>query len=193
MSDQLLWYVTRGSGVVSLVLLSGVVVLGLLTRLRLAGQGWPSFLTPTLHRDLSLLAVAFMALHSVTAITDPFTHLGIITAILPFSSYYRTLWLGLGTVSFLLLLAIVATSLLRGLIGRRVWRGIHWLAYAAWPIAVAHSLGTGSDAFSPWLLAITAVCVAAVMAAAARRLVAAPPEALVTSRRTLARVTGGGK
>jgi predicted ferric reductase len=170
MNDTLLWYTTRGAGVVSMVLLSGVMTLGLLTRARAGGRRWPRFLTAALHRDLSLMALVFLALHIVTAVVDPYTHLGITAATVPFGSYYRTFWLGLGTVAFELMLAIAATSLLRTVIGQRAWRAVHWLAYACWPVVIAHGLGTGTDAGSLWMSAMTVACVAGVLAAAAWRL-----------------------
>src|SRR2546427_174654 len=102
---------------VTLILLTGVVVLGILTVLRVQSVSWPRFLTTGLHRNLALMTLVFLALHIVTAVVDPFTHLGWVAALIPFSSYYRTLWLGLGVVSFELLLAIVVTSLMRGFLG----------------------------------------------------------------------------
>src|SRR6202049_3202324 len=130
MSDQLLWYTTRGAGAVSLVLLSAVVVLGLLARVRFEARGWPRFLSAAVHRDLALMTLVFLTLHIVTAVVDPSPHLGL-AALVPFGSYYRTFWLALGAIAFELLLAIVATSLLRRHIGARVWRGMHWLV-ASW-------------------------------------------------------------
>ena len=186
MSDQLLWYTTRGAGAVSLVLLSVVVVLGLLARLRFETRGWPRFLSAAVHRDLALMTLVFLLLHIVTAVVDPFTHLGLVAALVPFGSYYRTLWLGLGTIAFELLIAIVATSLLRQHIGARVWRGIHWLAYLSWPVAVIHGIGTGTDGTAAWMLAIDIVCIAAVAAALLWRLVAAPPDPLAGERRVAA-------
>ena len=170
MTDAVLWYTTRGAGAVSLILLTGVVVLGILSRKRVHRPGWPAFLTTGLHRNVSLLALVFLALHIVTAVVDPFTHLGWLTAVVPFSSYYRTFWLGLGTVAFELLAAIVITSALRRLIGNSVWRAIHWLAYVSWPVAVIHSFGTGTDALSVWFLVLAAVCVGTVAAAVGYRL-----------------------
>src|SRR5438270_6100768 len=148
MSNSVLWYTTRGAGAVSLILLTCVVVLGVLSALRVQSQAWPRFLTTGLHRNLALLTLVFLALHIVTAVVDPFTHLGWLTAVVPFSSYYRTLWLGLGTIAFELLAAIIVTSLLRGAIGQTAWRAVHWLAYGSWPIAVIHGFGTGTDAWS---------------------------------------------
>jgi methionine sulfoxide reductase heme-binding subunit len=183
MSDQLLWYTTRGAGAVSLILLSAVVVLGLLARLRFESRGWPRFLSAAVHRDLALMTLVFLLLHIVTAVVDPFTHLGILAAVVPFGSYYRTVWLGLGTIAFELLLAIVATSLLRHRIGARTWRAIHWLAYGCWPVAVLHGIGTGTDSTALWMLVIDIACVAAVLSALAWRALAAPPDPLAGERR----------
>ena len=161
MSDQLLWYTTRAAGAVSMLLLTGVVVLGIMSTLRARPGGLPRFFTPGLHRNLALLTLVFLALHIVTAVVDPFTNLGWAVAVIPFSSYYRPFWLGLGTIAFELLLAVALTSMLRGVVGHGVWRAIHWLTYAAWPVAIAHGLGTGTDAWSAWLFALTCACIAA--------------------------------
>ena len=167
MSDTLLWYTTRGAGAVSLVLLSAVVVLGILSVLRIQSTGWPRFLTVGLHRNLALMTLVFLALHIVTAVVDPFTHLGWLSAVVPFSSYYRTFWLGLGTIAFELLLAIVLTSLVRGFIGQAAWRLVHWLTYVSWPA---------------WLFALQALCVVAVLGAIGYRLAARSRDPLADAR-----------
>jgi sulfoxide reductase heme-binding subunit YedZ len=105
-----------------------------------------------------------------------------LTAVVPFSSYYRTFWLGLGTIAFELLAAIVVTSLLRNVIGQVAWRLIHWLAYASWPVAVIHGFGTGTDALSAWFLALSVVCVGAVCVAVAYRFLQPPTDPLTSAR-----------
>ncbi|HEY5033820.1 MAG TPA: ferric reductase-like transmembrane domain-containing protein [Candidatus Dormibacteraeota bacterium] len=182
MPDTVLWYTTRGAGAVSLVLLSAVVVLGVMSSLRFEVPSWPRFLTTGLHRNLSLTAVVFLALHIVTAVVDPFTHLGWLAAVVPFSSYYRTFWLGLGVIAFELLIAITLTSLVRGLIGLSAWRTIHWLSYASWPIAVLHGFGTGTDTLSTWMLAIDGICIAAVAGSVAARVMFRSPDPLAADR-----------
>ena len=182
MSNSVLWYATRGAGAVTLILLSCVVVLGILSTLRVQSESWPRFLTTGLHRNLALMTLVFLALHIVTAVVDPYTNLGWAAAVIPFSSYYRTLWLGLGVISFELLAAIVVTSLVRGFLGHRVWRAIHWLAYAAWPVGVLHGLGTGTDTWSAWMLAITAACVAGVGMAIFLRLTSGSTDPLAAAR-----------
>ena len=170
MNDTVLWYATRGAGVVSLILLTGVVVLGIVSAMRWQTASWPRFLTTGLHRNLALGTLIFLALHIVTAVVDPFTALGWNAAIIPFSSSYRRFWLGLGVVAVYLLLALVLTSLLRTLFAPRTWRLVHWLAYLMWPIAVIHGVGTGTDPWFAWMLAIEAACIGSVVAAAAWRM-----------------------
>jgi methionine sulfoxide reductase heme-binding subunit len=182
MNDTLLWYATRGAGAVSLVLLSAVVVLGVSSVRRLEAAGWPRFLVTGLHRNLSLTAVVFLAIHIVTAVVDPFTHLGWVAAVVPFGSSYRTFWLGLGTVAVELLAAIVVTSLVRRLVTQPAWRAVHWLAYACWPMAVVHGWGTGTDSGSAWLLAVNALCMLAVAAAIGVRLLTPSPDPLAGAR-----------
>lgn len=166
----------------SLVLLTGVVVLGILSALRFRTDNWPGFLTTGLHRNIALVALVFLGLHIVTAVIDPFTNLGWLTAVIPFSSYYRTFWLGLGTIAFELIAAIIVTSLVRGFVGHSAWRAIHWLTYAAWPVAVIHGLGTGTDAWSVWFMVLTFVCCVAVGAAVAFRLFSPPADPLAEQR-----------
>ncbi len=186
MDNTLLWYTARAAGMVSLVFLSAVVVLGLLARMRVEGRGWPRFLTAAVHRDLALLSLVFLTLHVVTAVVDPFTSLGLGAAVVPFGSYYRTFWLGLGTLSVELMLAVVVTSLLRRWIGGRAWKAVHWLAYGVWPMAVVHGLGTGTDAWSLWSLAITIACVGSVVIALLWRVDLARRDPLHHERRAAA-------
>ena len=181
-SNQILWYATRGTGAVTLVLLTGVVVLGVLGVQRFETEGWPRFLTTALHRNLALTALALLVIHIVTAVTDPFTALGWLPVLLPFSSYYRTFWLGLGTIAFELFAALIVTSLLRRFIGQAAWKSIHWLAYACWPIALLHGIGTGTDAKSGWLIAIQVTSGLAVLIAVAVRLFAPSPDPLAADR-----------
>jgi predicted ferric reductase len=171
-STQILWFATRGAGIVSLLLFTAVVVLGVITSVRWQARYWPRFLTAEVHRSIALLSVVFLAIHVVTAVVDPFTSLGWVSALVPFASSYRPLWVGLGVVSVDLLLAVIVTSLLRARVGRRVWRAVHWTAYASWPLALAHGIGAGSDASAAWMISIDAACIVAVVTAVAWRLLA---------------------
>ncbi len=163
------WFVTRGLGVGALLLLTASVALGVLTTVRRRSVRWPRFITAGLHRNLTLLAIGFVVAHVLTTLLDGYTSIGLKDAVIPFFSSYRPVWLGLGAIAFDLLLILVATSLLRERIGYRLWRYVHWLAYASWPIALVHALGTGSDARVGWLRVVAVGCVAVVMLAALAR------------------------
>lgn len=172
-NGQALWFVTRGSGAVALLLLTFSVVLGVTGSTRWKTSRWPRFLVLGLHRNVTLLAIAFVGVHVVTTVADAFAPVHLLDAVVPFRSPYRPVWLGLGTVAFDLLLALTITSLLRARIGARAWRLVHWLAYASWPVAILHSLGTGSDARSAWLPALGLVSGVAVVGAVAWRIATA--------------------
>ena len=77
--------------------------------------------------------------------------------------------MGLGTVASDLLIALIVTSVLRRRLGYRAWRAVHWAAYACWPVAILHGLGTGSDTKATWMLALTLASVAAVVVAVLAR------------------------
>jgi predicted ferric reductase len=181
-SNTVLWYTTRGAGAVTLILLTAVVVLGVLSSVRAQSDSWPRFLTAGLHRNLALMTLVFLALHIVTAVIDPFANLGWLAALIPFSSYYRTFWLGLGVIAMELLVAVVVTSLLRNVIGLKAWRAVHWTTYASWPVAVIHGFGTGTDSWSAWLIAITIICGFAVGASTLYRLIAGSTDPLAAPR-----------
>jgi predicted ferric reductase len=164
------WYLTRASGTVSLILLTVAVVIGVMSIGRVHSRRWPRFVIDGVHRSSSLLAVAFLAIHVLTAVLDSFAPISLLDAVVPFAGAYRPLWLGLGAVALDLLIAVTVTSLLRQRLGLRLWRATHWLAYAMWPIAVVHALGTGSDVRLAWLQLVTALCGIAVVAAVVARI-----------------------
>jgi predicted ferric reductase len=164
-SSTAYWYLTRATGVVSLLLLTLVVALGVADVARFTSPYWPRFLTDGVHRRASLLAVVFLAIHILTSVLDTYAPIGLMDAIIPFHSSYRPFWLGLGAAAFDLLLAVLITSLLRWRVGARNWRIVHWLAYACWPLAVFHGLGTGSDVRQTWMIMLDVICVTVVIAA----------------------------
>jgi len=181
------WYLTRSTGAVALILLTVAVALGVIDVRRYSTPRWPRFVVDSLHRNASLLAMAFLALHILTSVLDSFAPISLVDAFIPFVGSYRPFWLGLGAVSFDLLLAVTITSLLRRRMGYASWRAIHWLTYASWPIALLHGFGTGSDVRSAWLLALSAACLVVALAAVLARVFAGWP----ANVRTRAAALGG--
>ena len=169
-SPSWFWYATRGLGAATLIVLTGTIVLGIVTSTRWIGESTPAFVAADVHRNLSLLGICLLAAHVITTVLDPFAHISVRDVIVPVGAAYRPIWLGLGVAAMWVLVGVVASSLLRDRIGPRAWRLIHWAAYASWPLAVVHGLGTGSDAQAPWLVAVVASCVVAVVFALVFRL-----------------------
>jgi len=181
MSSPVLWYATRATGLVAVVLLTATTVLGVLVANRLSTRRWPGFAWQDIHRGVSLIAMAFLAGHVATSVMDSYVHIGWAAVVVPFASDYRRAWVGLGTIGLDLLLAVAVTSVLRHRLGARTWRAVHWLAYVSWPVGLAHAFGMGTDMHSSWVIALSIACVAAVVAAALWRLSAGA----VRQRRTL--------
>ncbi len=169
------WYLTRGTGAISLILLTLSVALGVANVRRAQTENVPRFVVDAVHRNASLLAMAFLVVHIVTALLDGFAPIRVMDVIVPFGSPYRPLWLGFGAVAFDLLIAVTLTSLLRRRFGYRAWRATHWAAYASWPVALLHGLGTGSDTKTTWMLMLTGVCVIVVIVAVVARATAGWP------------------
>jgi methionine sulfoxide reductase heme-binding subunit len=183
-TEAALWYVGRGSGVVALLLLTVVMVLGVGSRSGRPVFGLPRFAVVALHRSASMMAVAFLAIHVVTLLLDPQAELRLVDLVLPFQVSYRPLWMGLGTVGLDVMAAVFVTSLLRHRLGVRAWRAVHWLAYLSWPVAVLHTVGTGTDRSTWWLLALTGLSIGAVGTATLWRLTEGfgrPPSRLVAA------------
>ena len=170
-ASTLPWYVSRATGVVALLLLTAVMVIGILGSRRGRLPGLSRFADTRLHRNLSLTAMVFIVIHVVTAVADSYVSIPLVSGVVPFTSGYEGFWLGLGAISFDLMLALVVTSLVRSHLGRRLWKTVHWLAYASWPIAFAHSIGSGTDLRGGLLLGLAVVCATALAAALTWRLV----------------------
>jgi len=117
--------------------------------------------------------LVFLTLHVGTTVIDTYTSIPLTAAFIPFASSYKAAWLSLGAVALDMLIALIVTSLLRARIGHRAWRRVHWLAYACWPVAVAHGLGTGTDRNATWVFALTVACAVSVVGVGAWRLVTA--------------------
>jgi sulfoxide reductase heme-binding subunit YedZ len=169
MSGQILWFAARGAGIVSLLMLTAGAALGLVTVTRFQAAGWPRFFNYEMHRRVSLLSVAFLATHILAAVFDPYLQLGLSAALIPFASSWKPVPVALGVISLYLVVALIATSLVRRHLGQRAWRLVHWTSYLMWPLAFAHTVTSGTDAMTPWMLGIEAVCLAVVAGAATWR------------------------
>jgi sulfoxide reductase heme-binding subunit YedZ len=169
-SSTTLWYATRATGLMALVLLTATMVLGLTTTTRARARNWPGFAQQEMHRRISILAVVFLALHVLTSVLDTYVHIGWAAIVIPFTSEYSRFWVGVGAIALDLMIAVFVSSLLRARLRPGTWRAIHWLAYLSWPVALAHTFGMGTDSRQAWVIGLGVLCVASVAVALAWRL-----------------------
>ncbi len=158
LATNTLWFMTRGAGITTLLLLTASVLLGILSSLDLGPRGLPRFVTPELHRNISLLSLVFLAIHVTTTIVDGYVPIRWIDAFVPFIGSYHPLALGLGAVALDLMVAINLTSVFRHRLKPTTWRYVHLSAYACWPIALFHGLLIGTDRTQGWMLLLEAAC-----------------------------------
>lgn len=170
MSSTAFWYATRASGLMALVLLTLTMVLGLTTTTRARARNWPGFAQQEIHRRLSMIAVVFVGIHVLTSVLDSYVNISWAAVVIPFTSSYGRLWVGVGAIALDLMIAVFVSSLLRARMRPTTWRAVHWLAYLSWPVALAHTFGMGTDAGEGWVMGLGAACVAAVALALAWRI-----------------------
>jgi sulfoxide reductase heme-binding subunit YedZ len=153
-----LWYVNRAAGLVTLMLLTASVALGIIVALRARSDRWPRFAIADLHRNLGLLALVFGTVHVGAAAMDDYVELEWIDTVIPFAADYKPLWIGFGAIAADLMLAVLITSGLRRHMGYRAWRMVHYLSYGAWGVGLLHAVAIGTDRGSAWMLSVVAAC-----------------------------------
>ena len=146
-SSAPLWFATRSTGIIAFVLMTLTTVLGIASTQRaMASRAWPRFATQSLHRNLSMLGVLFLVAHVLTTLLDSFVNVSWWSILVPGVSSYHRLGVSLGTLAVDVLAVVMVTSLLRHRLSARLWRAVHWVSYAIWPLALLHFVRTGTDA-----------------------------------------------
>lgn len=174
-SPKALWYLTRGSGVVTLLVFTLAMALGMITSIGWTPKRLPLAVPVALHRNVSMLSVVFLGIHVSTTVLDSYVHITWIDALIPFIGSYHPLALGLGALAVDLLIAVLLTSVLRARMSLDSWRFMHRFAYVCWPIAILHGFLIGTDRHEGWMLSIDAICVALIGVLAVLRLIRRAP------------------
>ncbi|MGA2295344.1 MAG: ferric reductase-like transmembrane domain-containing protein [Acidimicrobiales bacterium] len=177
LTSPYLWYTTRATGLVALVLFTLVVTLGTLVANRIGGTVVGRFELNELHRSVSLVAMVFLVLHILTTVADSYVSTGIISAVVPFTSSYKDVAVTVGAVGFDLILAVWVSSLLKVRIKNQSWRFIHWFSWLAFTAAIVHSFLIGTDTRRGAGLILVGLCALSVIVAALWRYVARPTRA----------------
>lgn len=176
-----IWYVARGAGLSALVLLTVSTCLGTLMAGRAANRADGRVVAQYVHRFVASLALGVLGVHITAILADSYAHAGWLGALVPFSSEYRPLWIGLGSVATYLVLLVAATGFLRRRLAGSpraagAWRVLHGSAYAAWALSMLHGLRAGSDTGLPWVRWIYLGCLAAMVASVTVRAITSTAE-----------------
>jgi sulfoxide reductase heme-binding subunit YedZ len=190
---HVVWYVARGSAVAAQIGLSVALALGMMLGAGIKSPRWPMAATVHVHRAFSIAASALIGVHVAAILADSFLRFSPLDAVVPFNAPYRSLWVGLGTICFDMLLLVLLTTAVRRRIGYRRWRLVHRLAFPIWGLAVIHSIGAGTDAPMLWLQLLTGGCVAIVVGGGLLRLQARPlPATLLAATAAVSVLTIAG-
>jgi predicted ferric reductase len=149
------WYLARSSGFVAYGLLWLSMMLGLLITNKMA-RLWPGGpVAFDLHQHASLLALAATLFHALILMGDSYINYTMVQLLVPFASEgYRPLWVGLGQVAFYLLAIVSLSYYVRKMIGRKVWRLLHFLTFSLFVLALVHGVTSGTDSDTFWAQAL---------------------------------------
>lgn len=162
-ADHVWWLASRASGLVALALITTSVLLGLLMASKALRRPGLAPILVTAHEHLALAGLVGIAVHGVTLLGDAWLRPGVAGIAVPFVVEYRPLWTGLGIVAGHLAAVLGLSFYWRRRIGARRWRSLHRATILVYVLAVAHTLGAGSDASAPWVRVPMLVSAAAVV------------------------------
>ena len=140
------WYMSRGAGLVSYVLLWATAAWGLLVSTKLAKGLVAAPFAAGLHEFLSLTTLSFAAFHGLVLLGDRYVNFSLINVVYPFAATtYRPGWVGLGQLGFYLTAALVISFYARKNVGPRAWRVAHYLTFPAYGLVLIHGITSGTD------------------------------------------------
>jgi predicted ferric reductase len=148
-SVQIWWYVTRASGLTGYFLIWLSMVWGFAIPSKIIQPILDNTFTYDFHEHLSLVGLGFIVLHVIVLLFDKYLPFNIIQILIPFTDTYRPIWVGIGIISFYILLLVTFTFYLRAQIGGKAFRSIHLLSMLGYLGATLHGFFAGTDSALP--------------------------------------------
>ncbi|MEM7323726.1 MAG: hypothetical protein AAF531_11630 [Actinomycetota bacterium] len=174
MSDQIFWYVTRSSAMISWLGAALSMVAGLVTSSRLLGRRPTIPWLVDLHRGFAGLSMVFLLVHLVSLYLDGYVQFGILDLLVPWVATVPGLTrssLAYGVIAAWLLLLVQLTSYAKDRLPSDVWRTVHLTSYASLGFGTLHAVEAGSDMDNPIVLAVGVSVLAALFVVSAVRAV----------------------
>lgn len=169
-ADLFFWLLARVAGLSSFVALAVSLLSGMALRSGILGRFASNRAMRSLHEYTTVLWMPLGLLHLFSLLLDRTARVQIKDLVVPFAVPYGTLAVGLGTVSFELMLLVAVTGWLRRWLWPKAWLWVHRLSYLAFALVFIHALLAGTDFSDPVVSALTWSVTAMLAVLAAARL-----------------------
>ena len=151
---QVFWFASRAFGISAMIGLAISVALGLAMSGRLVRRpGLPAKLKHA-HESLTLVTLGLIAVHAGLLLFDAYLRPGLAGITVPFALGYRPAFTGIGIIAGWLAAILGLSFYARKWIGTKTWRFMHRFTILAYVLALGHAVGAGTDARSPWMIAL---------------------------------------
>ncbi|HJV47372.1 MAG TPA: ferric reductase-like transmembrane domain-containing protein [Bacillota bacterium] len=143
------WYTTRAAGLTSYALLFLSMVVGILQSMKWASPRSRSILY-TIHNTTGWFGLLFGMIHGLVLVFDQHVGYSLGEILIPFTAHSETFRNGLGTIALYGLFLLVLSSDLMKMVGKKVWKSIHFLAFPSYLVALFHGVTLGTDSQYGW-------------------------------------------
>jgi predicted ferric reductase len=141
-----IWLAARATGSVALLLLTFQICLGLVLSHPTNKSTWKlSKRIVPWHEHAWVFVIAFLGVHIVSLILDPYAGVGVAGSFIPGLSSYRTSPVALGTLALYAFLLTAITARYTKLLPAGVWLSIHRLSLVVFVLAWLHGILSGTD------------------------------------------------
>ncbi len=144
--EKAAWYLVRSSGVVAYLLLSASVLWGLLLSTQLSKTYVSPVISLALHNYLSWLSIGTTLVHASALLFDTYYAYTFGALLIPFTGPYMPFYVGLGTLGFYIMLLTTLSVYVKGYIGQKPWRMLHYTTFLGYIFATLHGIVAGTDA-----------------------------------------------
>lgn len=144
-SAHMYWYLGRSAGLIAFWLLFASVVLGIAVSSRvfdgMLNRGWVF----DIHKFLSIFVLLAMVFHVLILLPDPWAKFTLKEMLVPFESHYRPTPVAMGIIALYGSILATASFYMKGMIGQKGWRYLHYGTFALFILALLHGLLAGTD------------------------------------------------
>lgn len=156
MDPQLfVWIVARATGVAAYIALCLSILSGIALRTSVLDFLATNRALRSLHDFMTWIWIPLGFGHVTALLLDKTARIAPLDVVIPFQVTYAPLAIGLGTLSFDIVVIITVTSWLRRRMDDRVWRWVHRSSYLVFVTMFLHALLSGTDFSSPLISSIS--------------------------------------